>query len=121
MIVIPYEAIELEKGENITDACKRIESAGRARYRGRLTTTRMKVEGAHIDLAASYAPTDRQERPSFMRRLRRALTTSTVLGIDANCVPDPTIDVWCTRGWRRMYNAFTIRPLDGRQSSGYLK
>ena len=93
MIVVPYEAIELKKGESITDACMRITATSKPRSRGRMITATMSVDGTELDLTAAYAPADPQERPSFLRRLGRALTTKTILGIDANCVPDTSVDL----------------------------
>ena len=93
MIVIPYEAIERNKDESITDACLRITATSKSRSRGRMITAKMRVDGTDLDLTAAYAPADPQERPSFLTRLGRTLTTRTVLGIDANCVPDVNIDL----------------------------
>ena len=46
-------------------------------------------------LASVYAHSDREaaQRPAFFRSLRNFINKSTVLGIDANCVPDVRLDV----------------------------
>ena len=52
------------------------------------------VEGRPLRLASVYADADGSRRPEFFKKeLRHFLTKRTVLGIDANCVPDVQLDV----------------------------
>jgi hypothetical protein len=40
-----------------------------------------------------YAPPQGELRPAFFKRLASHVTKNTIMGIDANCVPDVTFDV----------------------------
>ena len=52
------------------------------------------VDGRPLRLASVYAHADGSRRPEFFKKeLRHFLTKRTVLGIDANCVPDVQVDV----------------------------
>ena len=95
MIVIPHDAIELEKGETIHDATQRIERTKRviATHKGRYIAVTMKVEQRDRHMVAAYAPAIPADRPTFLRSLTNKLKKTTVLGIDANCVPDVTLDL----------------------------
>ena len=56
----------------------------------------MIVEGRKLRLLSAYANPDSSaaERPHFFARtLSQLVNDSTVMGIDANCVPDVTLDV----------------------------
>ena len=93
MILIPWESIELEKNETITDACERIRRTRQPRLKGRAVSVEMKVSGKRRKIMSAYAPATPSERPDFFNKLRRHLTRDTVMGIDANCVPDVHIDL----------------------------
>ena len=56
---------------------------------GRGVSVPAMVDGRPLRLASVYAHADGSRRPEFFKKeLRRFLTKQTVLGIDANCVPD---------------------------------
>ena len=93
MIVIPHESIEVEKDETMQDACDRIKATKKAAARGRYLTVTMKVDTAKRKLVAAYAPAKPSDRPAFFNTIAPRLTRRTVLGIDANCVPDTTLDL----------------------------
>ena len=65
MIVIPHDAIELEKGETIHDATQRIERTKRviATHKGRYVAVTMKVEQRDRNMVAAYAPATPADRP----------------------------------------------------------
>ena len=89
-----HDAIELEKGETIHDATQRIERTKRviATHKGRYIAVTMKVEQRDRHMVAAYAPAIPADRPTFLRSLTNKLKKTTVLGIDANCVPDVLLD-----------------------------
>ena len=95
MIVIPYAAIEREKGESIHAATDRIQKSKRtiAAHKGRYVAATMKVEGRTRHLVAAYAPATPTDRPAFFTSMRNKIRRHTVMGIDANCVPDVTLDL----------------------------
>ena len=93
MIVIPHESIELEKGETMQDACDRIKATKKAAAKGRYLSASMKVEKDTRKLVAAYAPATPASRPAFFTLLAPRLTRRTVMGIDANCVPDTALDL----------------------------
>ena len=93
MIVIPHESIVMEEGETMQDACDRIKATRKSAAQGRYLAITMKVEGASRKLVAAYAPAKPADRPAFLTLLAGRLTRRTVLGIDANCVPDTTLDL----------------------------
>ena len=95
-IVIPYDSIELKQGESRHEAIRRIQATRQAAKGGRATTAVTLVGGRTTRLTAAYAPTGTEitSRPDFFKmKLAPYVTPSTVLGIDANCVPDPVLDV----------------------------
>ena len=56
----------------------------------------MSVDKKIYNLLAIYAPAKNspvENRIDFFNRLRPIMTTNTVMGIDANCVPDRSIDL----------------------------
>ena len=96
MILIPYEAIELQDKETLHDACARIASTRRALRGGRAVRVTMTVEKKDINITSAYAPakpTAQDTRADFFRKLAKLLTRNTLLGIDANCVPNVQLDV----------------------------
>ena len=64
---------------------------------GRITTIDTRVEETYNRLIAAYAPVNANERPTFFTNtLGAVLNDETVMGIDANCVPDVSLDVKST-------------------------
>ena len=95
-IIIPFDSIELEKGETIHDAITRIRNSASRTTCGRVTSLTTKIHSRIIRLTAAYAHSDAQadQRPGFFTNtLKPRLTQNTVLGIDANCVPDEQLDL----------------------------
>ena len=70
-----------------------IKATKKAAARGRYLTVTMKVDTAKRKLVAAYAPAKPSDRPAFFNTIAPRLTRRTVLGIDANCVPDTTLDL----------------------------
>ena len=95
-IIIPFDSIELEKSETIHDAVTRIRNSASRTACGRVTSLTTKIHSRQIRLTAAYAHSDAQadQRPGFFTNtLKPRLTQNTVLGIDANCVPDEQLDL----------------------------
>ena len=97
LILIPYESvvpIENEHGklETTDEARSRVAQSRVFDCAGRLTRVTMQVEGKMVHLTAAYAHA-KGPRPQFFNRARQHLSKTTILGIDANCVPDETIDL----------------------------
>ena len=93
MIVIPHSAIECEENESLHAACDRIKQTRKRAARGRYVSVEMKVNQRKRKLTAAYAPATGADRPAFFNAITPRLRKHTVLGIDANCVPDPTLDL----------------------------
>ena len=93
MIIIPHEAIELEDKETIHAACDRIRATRKRAARGKYVSVEMTVSKQKRKLTSAYAPADGAKRPDFFNAIAPRLTRRTVLGIDANCVPDTTMDL----------------------------
>ena len=100
MILIPYESIQrANKNESIHAACERIWNTKKHDANGRMVKVTTTVQGKQLELASVYAPAkpmdgDRlSHRPAFFTWLKAHITRRTVMGLDANCVPDPDLDV----------------------------
>ena len=65
MIVIPYEAIELEEKETIHAACERIKRTQKRAGSGRYTSLEMTVNGQKRKLTSAYAPATPADHPGF--------------------------------------------------------
>ena len=96
MILIPYEAIELRDKESIHDACARIATTRKGIKGGRAVRATITVEKQTLNVVSAYAPakpTAPDTRADFFKKLAKLLTRNTLLGIDANCVPNLQLDV----------------------------
>jgi hypothetical protein len=96
MIVVPYEALELKKDQTTHEAVEVLERSRGATLGGRAVTANMTIQGKQRKLLAAYAPaTDAPtlRRGHFFTMLSSHVTKSTIIGIDANCVPDVNADV----------------------------
>ena len=62
---------------------------------GRVVCTEVDTPKGPLRLCSLYVPAEPRLRGAFLRRLKTAklLTRSMIIGTDANCVPDPNIDV----------------------------
>ena len=93
-ILIPKDKIESPPGESYHATVDRMKKNMRRMSDGRGVSVPALVDGRPLRLASVYAHADGSRRPEFFKKeLRRFLTKQTVLGIDANCVPDVQLDV----------------------------
>ena len=97
-IIIPNSSIErATPNEDIDTARARVAASKRVGLAGRLTTAMLAVEGRKIKLVSAYAPARASapdgKRTDFFEALRPHITRRTILCIDANCVPDPRLDL----------------------------
>jgi hypothetical protein len=95
-IVIPWESLERRANESLDDAIGRITRTKNAREKGRITTANVTVDGKPRKLISAYAPaTSGPDKPrtAFFNALEPLITKRTVMGIDANSVPDPSLDL----------------------------
>ncbi len=96
-IIIPKDQLGTEQGETIHDAEERVRASLTSRGAGRIALIDTVVEGADVRLIAAYAPSNPMDRTAFFRHtLDHLVNSDTVLGIDANCVPDVSLDVKST-------------------------
>ena len=98
MVIIPYAAIKTPKG-NLHEEVKQVAATRRSALQGRYVSVLLKVDGVERRLASVYAPAKAiaadpmSKRSHFFTSLKQLLTQSTIMGIDANCVPDPRLDL----------------------------
>ena len=96
MIVVPFESIPVGKDSSIHAEVEAVERTRKATLGGRAVTMALTVQGKRRKLMAAYAPArdvQPMKRGRFFTALSSLVTRDTVIGIDANCVPDVTIDV----------------------------
>ena len=93
MLVIPYESIDLNKGEDIHAACERVRATAICGPQGRWAGADLRIDGKNRRPIAVYAPTKGEHRARFFTALRRKVSRTSVMGIDANCVPDIVMDL----------------------------
>ena len=102
-IVIPQDMIEKKwdatakkYSESHHQAWTRVRKTLRCLPQGRGIACDTLLNGATIRLASVYAPSDDDARPEFFNSLNkrghRFIDKNTVMGIDANCVPDVILD-----------------------------
>ena len=102
-IVIPQDMIEKKwdatakkYSESHHQAWTRVRRTLRCLPQGRGIACDTLLNGATIRLASVYAPSDADARPEFFNTLNkrghRFIDKNTVMGIDANCVPDVILD-----------------------------
>ena len=93
-IIIPRSAVEIAPRSNFSSTLEKLESSVRTLPSGRAVTLRMSVEGTPTQLTSAYAPARSASRPNFFSiALRQFITKDTILGIDANCVPNEALDL----------------------------
>ena len=94
-ILVPKESIEAAKGEQHHDAIDRITKSVRflKKWKHNYVSIQMTIDGTKYKLISAYAPQDKNERVNFMTDMTKAVTAITILGIDANCVPDVNLDL----------------------------
>ena len=95
-IIIPRTSIETAQGQSYQQALDQLRGSIKRLVNGRAITVEVMAEGHKIRLASVYAHADTAaaQRPAFFRTtLRRMLNKNTILGIDANVVPDESLDL----------------------------
>ena len=113
-IIIPHSSIELKKGESLHSAITKIRRSARRLPNGRAVTVTLTHEGHDVSIMSAYAPVTDTDKPAFFTALAPLLSPHTILGIDANCVLDPTVDLhrqgrtqWNDAGSQEYHNALT--------------
>ena len=95
-IAVPYESIELRPKETISAAVERIKRTAYRSQGGRITALSMWSEGHRLRHVCAYAHADSEaaQRPHFFTNvLGPKLSKNTILALDANCVPDESLDL----------------------------
>ncbi len=95
-IIIPHSSIEQKAGETITEARERVSGSRKGSFDGRIVSVQTLVDGQRRRLVSAYAPARSgpgHPRTAFYENLDTRLSTNTVLGIDANSVPDTRLDL----------------------------
>ena len=88
----------IEAATDLHAKCDAICATRRASLGGRFVSVKMQVDGQIRTLSSAYAPATEKadvplsKRPAFFTRMKLLLRRNTILGIDANCVPDPNLD-----------------------------
>ena len=91
-IVIPHSSIERKKGESMGTAIERVKSSVKRRPDGRMITATTLIEGEEVLLTSIYAPVDRAQKAAFYKEIAPSIAKHSLIGMDANCVLDTTID-----------------------------
>jgi len=93
-IIIPHDMIHRKKDETVSKAIARVTSTLRGPPSGRITAIKTHVGGKPFHLVSAYAGANRSsDRASFFTdTLEPLIFRNTILGIDANCVPDIDLD-----------------------------
>ena len=91
-IIIPHDSLQPRKDEGRDHAIQRTIDAAYRSPDGRLVTADLDYNGAVLRLASAYAPVH-GDRGAFFNSIASRLNRNTILGIDANCVPDTTLDL----------------------------
>ena len=91
-ILIPQDSIERRDGESHHQAWERVRKTLRCLPEGRGIACDTLLGGKTKRLASVYAPANPDLRPAFFNTLPRLINKHTILGIDANCVPDVLLD-----------------------------
>ena len=91
-ILIPQDSIERKDKESHHQAWERVRKTLRCLPEGRGIACDTLLGGKIKRLASVYAPSDPDLRPPFFNTLPRLINEHTILGIDANCVPDMLLD-----------------------------
>ena len=91
-ILIPKTQLEAHPGESHHTALARVKGTIRALPGGRGISCDTLVYGQSRRIASVYAPADPSCRVAFFTTLPRLINSNTIMGIDANCVPDVTLD-----------------------------
>jgi len=92
-IIIPIDSIERKVNESVDEAIERITKSLKGSKCGRVTTIQLMINGRPIKITSAYAPAQSHLRPAFFTNtLAPHLSKHSIIGIDANCVPDVLLD-----------------------------
>ena len=80
------------KGETATQARRRVIQSAERDPQGEWARVQLLIGTRPIQLVAAYAPQDARARIELFKNLEVVLSANTLVGIDANCVPDPILD-----------------------------
>ena len=99
-ILVPLDMIETKTDsagkatETQAQAIERVQKSCGGDKAGSVCSIRMLVQGKYVRVTTAYAPQESSKRASFFKnKLAPYVTRDTVLGLDANCVPEPLLDL----------------------------
>jgi hypothetical protein len=93
-LIIPLASIErANKDETLDTAIARVSSSAHTSADGRLTYADLLLNGSTVRVASAWSSQVGPARAAFHASLQQHLNPQSVLAIDANCVPDETIDL----------------------------
>ena len=94
-IIIPTNLIIPKSGTTRTATIQQMRENTIKSQSGRVTTTPFTLEGIQYSVTSAYAnASEAHLRPTFFEHvLQQHLKGNTILGIDANCVPDERLDL----------------------------
>ena len=99
-ILVPIDMIEKRKDakgkelETAAQALERVQKSQGGDKAGNVCSIRLITEGKYTRVTTAYAPQDSAKRPAFFKNsLAPYVTRDTVLGLDANVVPEPLLDL----------------------------
>ena len=92
-IVIPLDMIERKEGESVAAAERRVFDSAYRSPDGRLCSITTLINGTPVTMSSIYAPVASADRPDFFKAIKPRISSPHLIGMDANCVFDPSIDV----------------------------
>ena len=92
-VVIPLDMIKPHRGESEAAAIRRVATSAYTKPDGRMTSVTTLVNDEPMTFTSIYAPVDKDERPAFFTAIASRLAKNHVVGMDANCVFNPQLDV----------------------------
>ena len=92
-IVIPLDMIERKEGESVPAAERRVYNSAYRSPDGRLCSVTTLINGTPVTMSSIYAPVTPADRPGFFTAIKPRMTSPHLIGMDANCVFDTSIDV----------------------------
>ena len=119
-VIIPFNMIEKFQGESDEAARRRVESSAYRKADGRMVSATTLINGAPVTFTSIYAPVNPPDRPAFFTAIKPHLSKTHVIGMDANCVfnpridvsrPDGTIKAKDTAGTKELYTTLTDNDL----------
>ena len=92
-IVIPLDMIEPKSNESQAAAQARVYASAYRSPDGRLVSVTTIINGSEVTLSSIYAPVNASQRPAFFTAIKPHITSPHIIGMDANCVANPQLDV----------------------------